>query len=297
MLVIVGTGAMGSLFAAELAPYVSAPLWMLGSWDEAIAQINTQGLQLDAPSGEVFAKVRATSHPRDCAGAKFALVLVKAWQTPQVAKRIAEFLAPDGLALTLQNGLGNYEALAAELDPERVALGITTLGATLLGPGHVRVGGRGPIHIAAHPRLPPLLEIFRAANLEVQVVDAVTALTWGKLVVNAAINPLTALLRVPNGELLNRPAALRVAELAAQESAAVARAQHIALPFDNPIARVHNVMRLTALNYSSMYQDVARGAPTEIDAINGAVVRAAQLCGLTAPVNETLWRLVVSLRP
>ncbi|MEJ5223042.1 MAG: ketopantoate reductase C-terminal domain-containing protein, partial [Anaerolineales bacterium] len=117
-------------------------------------------------------------------------------------------------------------------------------------------------------------------------------LLWGKLIINAAINPLTALLRVPNGALLERPdARLLMGELA-RETAAVARALGVTLPFDDPAAAAEAVARKTASNHSSMAQDILRGAPTEIDAICGAVARAADRCGMTAPLNTVMWRLV-----
>jgi 2-dehydropantoate 2-reductase len=102
---------------------------------------------------------------------------------------LAECLAPDGVALTLQNGLGNLETLQEELGVERAALGVTTTGATLLGPGHVRVGGTGPTHIARHARLEAYLPLLRKAGFQVEVEDDVESLLWGKLAVNAGINP------------------------------------------------------------------------------------------------------------
>jgi 2-dehydropantoate 2-reductase len=221
-----------------------------------------------------------------------ALFLVKSWQTREAARRLAECLAPDGIALTLQNGLGNLELLEAELGRTRVALGVTTLGATLLGPGRVRVGGTGATYVAPHPRLEPLVDLLQVAGFEVHPADDLDSLVWGKLVVNCAINPLTALLEVPNGELLERPGSRQVMHEAARETAGVAEAIGVRLPYPDPIEQVEAVARRTAGNLSSMLQDVRRGAPTEIDAINGAVVGVAQGAGVPVPVNRTLWNLV-----
>jgi 2-dehydropantoate 2-reductase len=293
MFVIVGVGAMASLFAARLAPHTPA-LWMLGTWAGAVAAINNDGLTLESGSGCEVVRVQATTDPDQCRGAEIALVLVKSWQTARAAQQITAFLAPSGVAVTLQNGLGNLETLAAALGPARATLGMTTQGATLLGPGRVREGGRGPIILAEDPRLAVLMDRLRAAGFEVRTAADVASLAWGKLIVNAAINALTALLRVPNGELLNRPPALALADEAAREAAAVAVAKGLTLPFPDPVARAREVMGLTAHNQSSMLQDVLRGAPTEVEAINGAVVREARALGLQAPVNETLWRLVAA---
>lgn len=297
MITIVGTGAMATLFAARLGRVT--PVTMLGSWAEAVSAINRDGVHLESESGHESIRVTATTEPAECAGSRIALVLVKAWQTARAANQIRSFLAPEGVTLTLQNGLGNFEALAEALGPDRVALGVTTQGATLIGPGHVRdtYAGRGPVHLAEHPRLAPLVELLNASGFDALQHPAshLQPLLWGKLVVNAAINPLTALLRVPNGELLHRPAALALMDAAAREAAGVAAAKGIPLPFPDPAARAREVAQATAPNRSSMFQDILRGAPTEIDAINGAVVRQAAEAGLSVPVNETLWRLVKAL--
>ena len=178
------------------------------------------------------------------------------------------------------------------LGAPRVALGTTTLGATLLDPGHVRSGGDGPVILGRHPRVEPLADLLAAAGFDVRTSDDVDGLAWGKLVISAAINPLSALLRVPNGELLARPAARELLGLAAAEAAAIGAAQGLRLPFADPVAAAEDVARSTAANHSSMYQDVQRGRPTEIDAICGAVVAAARQAQLDAPVNRLLWLLV-----
>jgi 2-dehydropantoate 2-reductase len=172
---------------------------------------------------------------------------------------------------------------------------VTTSGATLAGPGLVHPGGEGPVWLEAHPRLGPLAAALQAAGFEVRQVENADSLVWGKLVVSAAINPLTALLRVPNGELLERPAARRRMAGLAQETAAVAAALGIRLPFDDPAAAAEEVARQTAGNRSSMLQDVERGAPTEIDAICGAVVRLGESAGVATPLNRRIWRQVKAL--
>ena len=241
--------------------------------------------------------VDVTSNPADCKGARYALVLVKSWQTERVAGQLADCLAEDGLALTLQNGMGNRELLAGTLGLPRVALGVTTTGATLLGPGLARAGGEGVISVEAHPRLGPLEAALTGAGFNVQVVNDADALVWGKLVINAAINPLTALLRVPNGELLRRPAAHKMMSVLAREAAAVATAQGIHLPFEDAVRAAEDVARKTASNHSSMFQDVRRGAPTEIDAICGAITKTGEKLGVSTPVNRVCWHLTRASLP
>jgi 2-dehydropantoate 2-reductase len=240
-------------------------------------------------------KVHATDDPRECIGARYALVLVKAWQTERVAGQLSECLANDGLVVTLQNGLENYETLTRSLGLNRVALGTTTTGATLLGPGLARAGGEGIISIQRNQALGPLEAGLKSAGFNVQTVEDAQSLVWGKLVINAAINPLTALLRVRNGELLEHPSARELMGMLAKEVAQVAFAEKITLPFSDPISAVEDVALKTAQNHSSMLQDVLRNAPTEIDAINGAVVITAQKHGLEVPVNWISWKLVKAL--
>ena len=294
-ILIVGTGALATLFAARLTE-AGQRVTILGTWKEGLAALRENGARLiDANGNERQFEVHATDAPRECVGARHALVLVKAWQTERAARQLKECLAEDGLAVTLQNGLGNYDTLTHNLGLNRVALGSTTTGATLLGPGLARAGGEGIISIERHQALAPIEAALRSANFNVHVVDDAQSLVWGKLVVNAAINPLTALLRVQNGELLNRPSAREMMGKLACETAEAARAENIQLPFDDPIAVAEDVARKTAANQSSMLQDVLRNAPTEIDAICGAVVKAAQKHGIETPANWICWQLVRAL--
>ncbi len=289
-ILIVGTGAMAGLFGARLGPH--AQVTLLGTWRAGLEALTRDGIHLQENGSALQVPVRVSSNPAECEGAPIALFLVKSWQTQRAAAMLAKCLAPQGVALTLQNGLGNLELMEAELGPQRVALGVTTVGATLLGPGKVRVGGSGVTYVAPHPRLEPLVDLLQTAGFEVHPADNLESLVWGKLVVNSGINPLTALLEVPNGELLSRPGARAVMQEAAQETARVANASGIQLPYVDPVEQVEEVARRTANNISSMLQDIRRAAPTEVDAINGAVVRVADRLGDPVPINRTLWHLV-----
>ena len=294
-ILIVGTGALATLFAARLSQ-AGNQIAMLGTWKAGLDALRKDGARLVDVNGiEHHFEVQATDDPRKCSGIKHVLVLVKAWQTERVAGQLKECLADDGLVLTLQNGLGNRETLAQSLGLRRVALGTTTAGATLLGPGLVRAGGEGIISIERHPALGPMEAALKSANFNLNVVEDAQSLIWGKLVVNAAINPLTALLRVPNGKLLESPSAREMMGALASETAQVADAEKIQLPFSNPIAAAEEVARKTAENHSSMLQDVLRGAPTEIDAICGAVVKAAQKHNIATHTNWACWKLVKAL--
>ena len=289
---LVGTGALATLFAARLSE-AGHSVSMLGTWKSGLKALQENGARIvDANGNERAYKVHATDDPREVSGAKHVLVLVKSWQTERAARQLKESLADDGLAITLQNGIGNKETLIRDLGTGRVSLGTTTTGATLLGPGLVKIGGEGIISLEQHQALGPLEAALRSSNFNLQIVDDARSLVWGKLVINAAINPLTALLRIPNGELLSRPLARKVMSALARETAEVAKAERIHLPFSNPVEAAEDVARKTATNMSSMFQDVRRGAKTEIDAICGAVTLRGQKHGINTPYNRACWQLV-----
>ena len=294
-ILVIGTGALSTLFAARLSEsghHVS----MLGTWKDGIHALNQNGARVSELDGTERAfQVRATDDPGEVQDVKHAIVLVKSWQTKRVAEKLKGILAPDGMVLTLQNGLGNRETLARDLGAGRVALGVTTTGATLLGPGLVKVGGEGIISLEQNQALGPLEAALRSSNFNLQIVNDARSLMWGKLIINAAINPLTALLQVPNGELLSHSWTRKAMSALAREAAAVAQAEQISLPFSNPIEAVEEVARKTAKNLSSMFQDVRRGAPTEIDAICGAVTRRGEAHGIATPYNRSCWQLVKAM--
>ncbi|MCC7117481.1 MAG: 2-dehydropantoate 2-reductase [Anaerolineales bacterium] len=291
-ILLIGTGALATLFAARLSEAGHA-VSMLGAWQKGIDELNQHGARIQGADGVIKSfPVFATHNPQAVSGVKLALVLVKAWQTERAAQQLQIALASDGLALTLQNGLGNQETLQTALGVGRVAVGVTTTGATLLAPGLARFGGEGLISLEQNPASVKLAAFFRSAQFNAQVVEDAEALIWGKLIVNAAINPLTALLEIPNGALLTHPDTRKVMSALAEEAAEVARAEGVRLPFDDPTAAAEAVAQKTALNDSSMLQDLRRGAPTEIDAISGAVALRGEKRGTSTPYTKACWAMV-----
>ena len=262
---------------------------MLGSWPQGLAALQDKGVGLIQQRQSEYFAVRASPKPQDFAGMETVLVLNKSWQTTRVAEQLAECLGADGQVLSLQNGRGNLETLGSKLGTNRVELGSTSYGATLVGPGQVKPGGEGIISLARGEALSIFAVMFKAAGFVVERVADTQALLWGKLVINAAINPLTALMRVPNGQLLEDPELRRQMGALAFETAQIAEAQGIELPFDDPVRAAEAVARKTAANHSSMYQDVLRGARTEIEAISGAIVRKAEMLDIPAPHNRSMW--------
>lgn len=295
---IIGTGAMGSLFAAYLAPL--SQVTVLGTWREAVDTMNSTGIRLERDGSHIHVPVHAVTAPRAVRDMDLALVAVKGHQTERAARWAEQIIKSNGIALTLQNGLGNYEILAHHVGQGRAAMGVTMQGATLLGAGHVRHAGSGPTSLAADPHhraaLGTIADLFNSAGIETHLANDVQSLMWGKLVVNSAINALSAIYRVPNGWLVTNPETRALMTAAARETADVANALGILLPYGDPAARAIQVATATASNKSSTLQDVLRGAPTELDRINGAVVREGKRLGVPTPVNEQLLRVLSNPR-
>jgi 2-dehydropantoate 2-reductase len=289
--VVVGAGAMGSLFGCRLASVTQVTL--LDPWAEHVAAIQRNGLTIvELDGGETKMAVPATTDPAAVPPADLVVLFVKSHATRYASEQASRFLAPHGLALTLQNGIGNAETMAEVLGADRVVAGVTSHGATLFGPGRVRHAGKGPTYLSTRPevadRVASVETLLEQAGFEVHIAEDLDTLVWGKLIINVGINALTAILRVPNGQLVEIPATRALMRLAVEEAVAVCRARGIDLPYSDPLARVAEVARATGTNRSSMLQDVSRGAATEIGVINEAIVNEGKRLGVDTPVNEAL---------
>ena len=207
---------------------------------------------------------------------------VKAHQTRSAAQQLPAFLAAGGIALTLQNGIGNLEIMAEVVGPERLLAGVTMLGSDKIRrrlhppcrPGQI-ILGRPPASQVKDPEITAVVHAFEQAGLDCQATPDIMAVLWNKLLINAGINPVTALTRLTNGQLPAIPEAWEVVTAAVQEAYAVAEARGIALAAE-PISRVKKVCQDTAGNYSSMLQDVLARRQTEVQAINGQIVLHGQ---------------------
>jgi 2-dehydropantoate 2-reductase len=229
------------------------------------------------------------------------ILTVKAHQTAAAVAALPTLLGASGLALTLQNGLGNLEEMGRVAGWARLLGGSSILGVTKLGEGEVFLAGLGVTYVGptSGSQVSPgeaeaVADLFRRAGLPCEVrLDMDTAL-WEKLLANVGINPLTALLGVKNGALLDLPPAWDLAVAAAAEAKAVARAEGVNLTVD-PAARLKEVCTATAQNRSSMLQDVTAGRSTEIEALNAQVAARGEKHGIAAPVNHCLTQLIRAL--
>lgn len=290
-ILIVGTGALATYFAARLAA-AGCEVSMLGTWPEGLAALAAAGARIDDQAGQPVRVMRDLSNLNEI---KTALILVKSFQTRRAGEQLASHLAKNGLAVTLQNGLGNDTDLAEILGARRVGRGITTIGVTLLSPGHVHLGGAGQVILENKPEMSSLMAMLRKADFQVEADDHIEGQIWGKLILNAAINPLTAVLQIKNGRLVDIPSAKELMRNIAAEAVSVAAAEGVSLPFTDVGTVLEEVVRRSGDNLSSMLQDVMRGGPTEIDAINGKIVQAGEKHRLQTPVNRFMWLLVKAL--
>lgn len=292
---VIGSGAMGTMFAARLSKAASVSLF--GTWKEQLSTIEEYGLVLtDHSGGENKYELAVGDYSSNEGSYHVALILVKGSQTERAAAAAKNILSQDGLALTLQNGLGHVEILEASVGPDRSALGITSEGAMIMGLGRTHHSGAGVTYVGTTPsteeRLSQIAAVFRNSGFETHLSQDLDGLVWGKLVVNAGINPLTALLQVRNGFLTTDKVVQDLMCRAAEETRAVAEAKGIKLPYESASTRIVEVAIATAENRSSMAQDIARGAPTEIDSINGQIVRNADHLNVDVPVNRALLHLI-----
>lgn len=293
---IIGGGAMGSLFGAMIAPLTT--VWLISGWIEHVSAIQQSGLRLIKLDGnETTVPVQALSDPDPIANLMdVALIAVKSPDTARATQIADNVLKPDGLALSMQNGFGNTETMAAILGSHRVVQGVTSHGATLQGPGCIRHAGIGPTHLATRPDINHMIKLiaklFTQAGFETHLSNDLNSLIWGKLIVNVGVNALTAILRVSNGVLAESEPIDKIVSAAVDEAVNVADALGVTLPYDDAQAQTRRIMSATYTNRSSMLADVLRGVPTEIDSINGVIVQQGQRLGIETPANEMLVWLI-----
>jgi 2-dehydropantoate 2-reductase len=294
-ILIAGTGAVATLFAAQMGS-AGYQVKMLGFWPEAVQAIRKNGVKLIDDAGhDKTARVDIFSDPIEIGQVDYALVLIKSWQTRKYARLINQCLSPEGYALTLQNGLGNQEILAEELGAQRCMSGVMVFGSSIFQPGVVKLSGEPVIQLEKNTHLDELVGIFKKCGFQVEEFDNLVSLRWGKLIINSGINPLSTILGVLNGKLGNNLHCRSILADLANEGEKTAIAFGIRLPYIDPLTAMEEVIHNTARNTSSMLQDLQRGAPTEIDAINGAIVRHAHRMGIPVPVNECLVSLIKAM--
>ena len=297
---VVGAGAMGSLFGAMLAE-AGNEVWLYDVWVEHVQTINKDGLRIEREGQTRTLSIEATTDPEQIGQAELVIIFVKSTHTASAADTARKLAGSDGVVMTLQNGMGNADILSEVIDPERVLAGTTSHGATLLGPGSIRHAGVGATTIGAwaeteqgRERARKLSDFFTKIGIETEAVDDVRSVLWNKLLINIGINAITALTAIKNGRILDLEITRELSRNAVEEAMKIAGKMNIKVRED-AVDHVYAVAEATAVNRSSMGQDVDNKRQTEIATINGFIVHQAKRLGMQAPVNETLTALIQTL--
>lgn len=296
-IVIIGAGAMGLLHAAHLV-LGGCSVSIVARRSEVIEAINTHGIGLEA-KGKLkhFGGARAVKHIKDAPTPDLVLLCVKGPDSSAAMAEAAPHIPKTASVLTLQNGLGNIEAIAAHVPKHQIVAGASYTGVTLLGPELVRLGGYGPTLLGelsgkVTPRLLALAQIFERSGLRGQISENIQGVIWSKVLVNAGINPIAALTRLKNGELAADPESCALMSVLVSEGASLAERLGIKLAEPDPVAHTLSVAYATGDNMASMLQDIMQGRKTEIDSINGMLVQKGCEVGLVLPLNRTVTHLV-----
>jgi 2-dehydropantoate 2-reductase len=296
---IVGAGAMGCLFT-HLLSRTDSEIFLLDIHPERVEAIRSEGLFVEGVSGDHRLRPSIHLDPGEIGPVDLVLLCVKAPDTLNAARSASALLGRDTPVLTLQNGLGNLEAIEEALGPGRALGGTTSMGATVLSLNRIRHAGWGET-VLGEPsgkrtaRVEAILGLFEASGLKVAFTEDLRGLLWSKLIVNIGINALTALTGLHNGQIPLHAGSRRILEKAVEEAVRVASALGVRLLYSDPLQKVLSVCEATAANVSSMLQDVLKQKKTEVNQIQGALIREAARLGIPTPVNETLRDLVVTL--
>ena len=297
---VVGPGALGCLVAGFLKLKTEDNIWLLDNSPERAKRIAEDGIRIEGVSGNHTVKVDVTADTKNIGPVDLVIICVKSYSTEDACKDIKDLVAENTSVLTLQNGIGNVQILNDYFGVDKVIAGVTNHGSTLLGVGHIRHAGKGDTVLGKSDgklsrELKDVVAVFTKAGFPAKVSKDIDSVIWSKLIINVGINALTAITRLNNGKIVVYEEARELLRSAVQEATRVVKRKRIKLSYDDPIQKVESVAKATAQNVSSMLQDVLSKNRTEIDFINGAIVRHGKAIGIPTPVNEILTRLVKTI--
>jgi 2-dehydropantoate 2-reductase len=295
---VLGAGALGCAIGGVLTE-AGHEVWLINRNTAQVEAMSKRGLVLRSDGLDRTVRVRVVTTAAGVSPASgpadLLIVLVKSFHTAEAMHSALGLLGPETVVLSLQNGLGHVDILAGIVGGERVLAGKTYAGGTQLAPGYVEAGTRGKRTLIGEPagglsaRATAIAGAFSAAGLDTTVSDNIMGVAWDKLLINVATGALSAITRLTYGGLYSVPEVEACALAAVAEAMAVARASGVTLSIDNPAQAWQ--MASAGLPYefkASMLQSLEKGSVTEVDYINGAVVRQGALCGVPTPVNQTL---------
>jgi len=286
---VMGAGAVGCYYGAMLAR-AGHEVVLIGR-PSHVEAIRANGLRLETKTFDEQVKLGASTQADAVQGADLVLFCVKSTDTESAAAEIEPHLSPGALVLTLQNGVDNDERVRSVLTSSEVAAAVVYVATEMAGPGHVKHHGRGELVIAPSRSSEQVAQQLAAAGVPTQISVNVRGSLWAKLVLNCAYNALSAITQMPYGQLVKGQGVADVIRDVVGECLAVAKAEGVEIPGDTEAA-VRGIAETMPTQYSSTAQDLARGKPSEIDHLNGYVVRRGKALGVATPANRVLLVLV-----
>jgi 2-dehydropantoate 2-reductase len=295
---IVGTGAMGSVYAAMLAG-AGHDVWAIDAWREHVDAMRAKGLRLEGASGDRTVRLNATTEAREAGPCDLVILATKAMQVAAAAQSVKQhLLKSETPVLSIQNGLGGPDTAASVVGKERVLVGVVGgFGASMRGPGHAHHNGMELVRLGeysgpATARLKMVEETWRGAGFRVKVFDDIDQLVWEKLICNCAYSGPCGLSGLTVGQVLDDPDLAKVSAICAAEAFEVAKKKKIKLDIADPVAYVREFGAKIPHAKPSILLDLLAQRKSEIDVINGSIPREAKALGMQAPVNEAVTALV-----
>lgn len=293
---IIGAGAMGSVYGGLLAK-TGHEVWLVDVWREHIEAIRANDLRVDTPGGTHTVKVNAVTHAEETGAVDWVIVFVKSYHTASAIAQNSALFGDETTFLTLQNGHGNLEAITEAVGDNRAVGGVSYISATVHAPGHVEQtsGGKtviGELNGERTNRIQAMSEVLETAGFSGGITEDIQSIMWGKLIVNIMGNALSAVTGLTSYGIAHSPDAKTMMKLVGDEAANVANALGIQLPYDDPAAYILDEIGEGGPGRASMLQDVDRKRRTEIDAMNGVIVREGERLGIPVPYNRAMTHLV-----
>jgi 2-dehydropantoate 2-reductase len=285
---VIGAGAVGCYYGGLLLK-AGHDVTFIGRQPHVDA-INAHGLLLDIQGFKGHLPAKAATDTSGLAAPDIVLVCVKSADTEAAGRSLARHLRPDTSVLSLQNGVDNAQRLGAVI-AHPVNPAVVYVGSGMAGPGHVKHRGGGGLAIGASPASEALAELFEAAGIQTTIAADIETTLWSKLVINCAFNALSAVAGIAYGPMIEVEGAREVIAGAVQEAVDVARASGVAMP-DDLVAQILKIPAAMPNQTSSTAQDLSRGKPSEIDFLNGHVVRKGAALGIPTPTNQALQVMV-----
>jgi 2-dehydropantoate 2-reductase len=286
---VMGAGAVGCYYGGMLAR--AGHDVTLIARPRHVDAVQSDGLHMETRTFDEHVRLAASSEPTAVQGADLVLFCVKSTDTEAAGALIRPHLAPGTLVLCLQNGVDNADRLRTVLPEHAVAAAVVYVATEMAGPGHVRHHGRGELVIEPASRSEAVAQAFIAADVPVEISGNVRGALWAKLILNCAYNAVSAIAQLPYGKTVQGEGVKDVMRDVVAECLAVAEAEGVQVQGDMHLA-VDKLAGSMPNQFSSTAQDLARGKPTEIDYLNGLVVRRGEALGVATPANRVLWALV-----